>query len=681
MHEPHDDLAAVLAERLPDPVFVVDAQGRLLYGNPAAVELFGWDPELVRGTSGIDLIHPDDREMALVSLAGMAAKERGLPLELRLATADGRWLLIELVGENHLDDPEVNGVVLVGRDLTARRRWELLGGDPIERFRTLVHNSASIMMLLTADGVVSSVSAAFTRVLGHDTALVEGTPLVAWVEPADAIHAQAALERATRSPGTTTFDARFHHRSRPDAVPLEVAVVNLLDDPVVQGLVVSAHDITELRDAQEALRHLATHDLLTGLPNRALLDDRLRLALERSRPGAGLTAVLFIDLDRFKPVNDLLGHDAGDELLRQLARRLEDVVRPGDTVARYGGDEFVIVAEGLDSVETAEALGSRVEEVVALPFQVGGETTQVFGSVGVVVVDDDGVTAEGVLAEADGAMYAVKAARRGDDRRTGLRVTERRQLAEELRSAITGGELQLHYQPIVELGAGTRIVGFEALLRWQHPERGLLAPAEFLDVAEDAGLDMPIGALVLDEACRQLREWTDRSPTPLTMHVNISAAQLASLDIAEAVGSVLRRHGVAHRALCLEITERAMLERAARGTSLSAVASLERLKSSGVRIAIDDFGTGYSSLTHVRHFPVDCLKIDRTFVAGIGVNKGDTSIVAAVIGLAHAMDMSAVAEGVEREEQLVALRALGCDFAQGYLLGRPLPLAEAALLV
>jgi EAL domain-containing protein (putative c-di-GMP-specific phosphodiesterase class I) len=242
----------------------------------------------------------------------------------------------------------------------------------------------------------------------------------------------------------------------------------------------------------------------------------------------------------------------------------------------------------------------------------------------------------------------------------------------------------VHFQPIVDLGARgrvSRVAGFEALLRWQHPVRGMLHPSDFLDVAEDADLDVPIGALVLQTACDQLRRWSDEGTGDLTMHVNVSAAQLAAPDLPDIVRAIVARAGIDPRSLCIEITERAMLERAARGSSTPAAVSLDRLKASGMRLAIDDFGTGYSSLTHVRRFPVDCLKIDRTFVSGIGVNKGDTSIVAAVIGLAHAMDMIAVAEGVDREDQLVALRALGCDQAQGYLLGEPLAADEATLLI
>jgi diguanylate cyclase (GGDEF)-like protein/PAS domain S-box-containing protein len=660
--------AARLLECLPDAVFVVDGGGVLVEASGAAERILGWKVEEWLGRNVLEVVHPDDLDMVLVSLESIGGKDVGSPIDIRIRTASGSWRYVEIVGASLLDDAAINGIVVVARDLTERRRFEVAADDR-DLLGVLVHNSAAITMLLAADGSVRSVSGAFARLLGHDPELVVGRPLVEWVNTSQRTRVAAALVDACRRAGITTFEATLHHRDGVRSVPLEFNVVNLLDDPVVEGLVVTAYDISPLREAQDSLEFLATHDPLTQLANRSLLVERIETAIGHA-PERGPVTVFFLDLDRFKPVNDLLGHEAGDHLLREVARRLEQVARGDDTVARLGGDEFVLVAEGVTGLSTAQAISRRLETTLSEPYELAAGTVQVFASVGY-ARSEPGSTADSLLADADGAMYMVKAERRGEIRPQLLPVTERRALAEALTVALADHQLRVHYQPVVDLG-DERIVAFEALVRWQHPERGLLTPADFLTVAEDAGLGLQLGRVVLDRACAQLRSWRDRGASDdLSMAVNMSAAQLGDPEFPGIVRAILATHDLPPARLCLEITERDALERIARGTGRSPSACLADLHALGVELAIDDFGTGYSSLTHLREFAVDVLKIDQSFVSGMCERASDAGIVRAVVGLAQAMDLGTVAEGIERPEQAAALRAAGCARGQGYLFGRP----------
>ena len=520
-------------------------------------------------------------------------------------------------------------------------------------------------------GRCAASAAAFARLLGHDPELVVGRPLIDWVTDSQRTRVAAAIVDACRRTTISTFEATLHHRDGVRSVPLEFNVVNLLDDPVVEGLVVTAYDISPLREAQDSLEFLATHDPLTQLANRSLLVERIDTALTHVADRGPLT-VFFLDLDRFKPVNDLLGHEAGDHLLREVAQRLATVARGDDTVARLGGDEFVIVAEGVESLATVQAIARRIEISLSEPYNLAAGKVQVFASVGFARSDETS-TADSLLADADGAMYSVKAERRGEIRPQVMPVTERRVMAEALAVALVEDQLRVHYQPVVDL-TDRRIVGFEALVRWQRPEFGLLPPAAFLTVAEEAGLGLELGRIVLEQACAQLRSWRDRGADPtLSVAVNMSAAQLVDADFPDTVASLLAEYDCPPDRICLEITERDALERIAGASGRTPSACLADLHALGVQLAIDDFGTGYSSLTHLREFSVDVLKIDRSFVSGMCERASDAGIVHAVISLAEAMQLGAIAEGVERPEQAAALLEKGCTRAQGYLFGRPAP--------
>jgi len=664
-----DGLARVLAD-LPDAVLVVDPEVRLRWANRAAERLFGWSAEAWIGVSGLDLVHPDDVELVLLSFASVQDKEVGTPIELRLRTASG-WRLVEVVGAPAPGRAD-GSVVLCVRDLTERRRWEV-AGDEVAKFRSLIHNAASITMLVTADLSVEAVSAAITRMLGHDPEHLQGRPLLALVDRADqpallAAFAEAVSSGAGSGGGRSTAEVNLQRRSGGPAAPFELTIVNLLDEPTVQGFVVSGHDITRLREAQFELEDLASHDPLTGLANRASLERHLLQALEAEpAPGSAL-AVAFIDLDRFKPINDLLGHDAGDELLRQVALRLRATVRETDFVARFGGDEFVVVAPLAH--DGADDLARRLENAVTAPFELEAGTAHVHASVGIAVAGG-GDTPETVLSQADCRMYAVKRSRRGNPLEPVMELSERRRLAEQLTAALARGQLVVHYQPVRRL-ADRRLTGFEALIRWQHPERGLLLPDEFLGVAEDAGRERELGELVLRTACADLTFLDPGGHAGLTMSVNLSAGQL-DLDFVDLVASVLAEAGLAPDRVCLEILERTILDRPAFGSSTPVTTTLEALSDVGVRLAIDDFGTGYSSLAHLLQFPVNVLKVDRSFVSGMVFDRRRRAIVGAVIDMARGMGATAVAEGVERPDQVDLLRQLGCPLGQGHLLGVPAP--------
>ena len=460
---------------------------------------------------------------------------------------------------------------------------------------------------------------------------------------------------------------------------------------VVSVLVVS-HDLTERKRVEDALAEQAVHDPLTRLANRVLLVDRTNQALARMRrvtddenePPSGRVGVLFLDLDRFKVVNDSLGHAAGDALLVAVAARLREAARGADVVARFGGDEFAVLVERLPLAQDAAALADKITQALTPPFRHAGQEFYISASIGIACTVDPATDAEALLRDADAAMYQVKAQNRGSGGYLFFtdavreRAVSRLAIENDLRLGLERGEFRLVYEPVYALRE-RRLVGVEALIRWQHPERGLLAPASFIEVAEDCGQIVPIGRWVLEDACRRLARWNrildERSqsgggreaPTPLTMAVNLSVRQISDPAFVGEVAEVLDRYGLEPHQVCMEITETAVHD-----APLSASVVLKGLSALGVRIALDDFGTGYSSLRHLRHVSVDILKIDRMFVSGLGQAGDDRAIVAAVIGMARALGMATVGEGIETVEQYEALTDLGCDHGQGYLMSQPL---------
>jgi diguanylate cyclase (GGDEF)-like protein len=469
--------------------------------------------------------------------------------------------------------------------------------------------------------------------------------------------------------GALTAHSRRPRHYAPDEADFMAAVAN-----VVSGAV-------ERHRTEEEVRHAALHDALTGLPNRTLGLDRLEGALARRRRDGRDVAVLLLDLDLFKLVNDSYGHGIGDDLLVTLAPRLQDAVRPADTVARLGGDEFLIVCEQLDGAHDAIQVAERVAHAVSQPIVLRSGEHFVTGSIGIAMADSADRDSEALIRDADAAMYRAKERGRGRfelfDDLVRERVLTRLRTETELRRALERDELRVVFQPVVDLGDGS-VVAVEALVRWQHPDRGLLDPMDFVPVAEDSGLIQPLGRWVLETACHEgaaLQQGFPR-PQPLLLCVNTSAHQIADAAFPAEVAAIVRRSGLAPGSLALEITESVLMEEAH-----APVTVLAQLRDYGLRLMLDDFGTGYSSLGYLKRFPLDAVKVDRSFIAGLGRDEEDSAIVAAVISMAHTLGLTVVAEGVERGEQVDHLRRLGCDRVQGRLLARPLPAAELCRLM
>jgi diguanylate cyclase (GGDEF)-like protein/PAS domain S-box-containing protein len=537
-----------------------------------------------------------------------------------------------------------------------------------ERLRALVEHSSDVFVVVTAQGQVRWHAASLAQLTGGRERLV-GQPLRALAHPEDVPRLDNLLAAAPGSADSVVADVRIR-----DAAGgwrnVEAVVRDHLADPAVGGLVVNMRDVTDRRRLEDQLRHRAFHDGLTGLANRALLENRLGHASAVARRRAHKLAVLFLDLDDFKTINDSLGHAAGDELLRGVAERVSGLLRAGDTASRRGGDEFAILLEDLESGAEAEAIAWRIMEALAEPLAVHGRELTIGVSIGI-AVSDGATNVEELLRNADVAMYAAK-----DDGKGAVRVFEDRmlrrfvdrlELREELATAIDGGQLELDYQPIVELESG-RIVSVEALVRWRHPERGRIGPDQFIPLAEESGLIVPLGRWVLEAACAQASALHDALPDrePVTMSVNVSTRQLRDPGFPETVAAVLHESGIEPGTLVLELTESLLVD-----DRDEIMGQLERLKELGLRLAVDDFGTGYSVLSYLQEFPIDVLKIDKSFVDDIHTRPDKARLVAGIVNIGASLDLDVVAEGIEESGQADELRAMRSPFGQGYLFSRP----------
>ncbi len=546
-----------------------------------------------------------------------------------------------------------------------------------ERFHSLVQHASDVILILDADGVISYASPSVRRVFGIPESALVSTDLFSWVHVDDFLHARSFFAEVVARPGSIAqVDVRIRG-GKQDWRSVEITCNNLLEDPGLEGVVVNARDVSERKQAEERLSYQAWHDPLTHLPNRARFMDELGKEIPRTHARETDTAILFIDLDRFKLVNDSLGHDAGDVLLREAGRRITNVVRPNDMVARLGGDEFTVMMTDLTDLWEPREVARRLLDAFTRPLLVGDREVFVDASIGISMVTEDVTDPGELLRRADIAMYQAKDMGGQSvavfDEMMGSSLLMRLELETELRHAVERGQLELHYQPEIDL-ATNRIIAAEALVRWNHPTLGSVAPNEFIPLAEETGLILEIGQWVLREATSTATRWLDEMPgIELTVSVNLSVRQYLHPGIVEEVQSALQDSGIEPHRLRLEITETILMDEKA-----SSRAVLQQLDALGIQLAIDDFGSGYSNLGYLKRLPVETLKIDQIFIKGLGQDRHDAAIVSAITRLAHEIGLLVTAEGVETLEQMEKVRDLGCDFAQGFFFARPMSGQELA---
>ncbi|HEY0202818.1 MAG TPA: EAL domain-containing protein [Acetobacteraceae bacterium] len=560
------------------------------------------------------------------------------------------------------------------RDAAAVQRRE-------HRFRALIQNASDVVLISAAADVITYQSPSAAIVWGYADEHLLGRPVQDLIHPDDRTAFQDLWGQICAASGSARNTEMRVQRQDGSWRHVELILTNLVHESAVEGIVVTARDIEERKAFERQLTQQAFCDALTGLPNRILLTDRIKQGLARASRRHRLIAVLFLDLDNFKLINDSLGHEAGDQLLVQAAARLSACVRAEDTVARLGGDEFVVLLDNLASEAAAAIVADAIAGQFRCPFRLDGREVVVTASIGVALGCPDQTDAESVLRNADVAMYRAKSNGKGQfvvfDASMHRDSLARLELENDLRRAVGNEEFCLHYQPIVDIESG-RVVEVEALVRWHHPTRGLVAPGNFIPIAEETGIIVPLGRWVLDQACRQAAEWAISCPfnPPLTLSVNLSPRQFQQPDLDAEIAAVLQRTGLAPECLKLEITEGVIMQDVDR-----TIAMLSKLKTIGVKIAVDDFGTGYSSLAYLKRLPLDVLKIDQSFVNGLGRNPEDTAIVQAILSLAESLNLSVTGEGVETAEHAALLNRMKCSRGQGYFFARPLDVESATALL
>jgi len=656
-----------LTESLAVGIYQVDSTGNVSYANPQWDEIVGISTASF--TEAVAQVHPDDHDRVVQGVERAFATGQPYHDKYRVMDVDGgvRWLSNR--GKPTYDEAgRLTGMIGSVEDIT-----DLLAAqEQNTRLAQIIESTSDLVGISDVDsGRLTYLNRAAREVFGFIDADVSEVAAFSLYGPGSEAVYQRSVLPTLLAAETWSGELTMINADGVEITVWQSITPVLVADGRIHQTCTVGRDVTDQRRFEADLAYQATHDSLTGLPNRALLLDHLELALARSERDDRLIALLFLDLDRFKQVNDTLGHEVGDELLAHAARLISAVVRPSDTVARLGGDEFVILCDDVDDEAHAIAVAGRIRLAIeARPFLVGDTELSISASIGIALSSSGQAHPEALLRDADAAMYRAKDLGRARleiyDESMRRHTTQRLEMAEQLALGVEAGDIVVHFQPGVDIETG-RVTCVEALARWNHPTMGQLGPDDFIGLAEDTGLIVGLGLRVLSTACEHGRRWEERfGPLAPRVHVNLSARQLTAANLPVLVHGVLEGSGLTPNRLCLEITESVLMDDAS-----AVIDRLRELKALGVMLAIDDFGTGYSSLSYLRRFPVDVLKIDQSFVAGLGPDPEDSTIVAAIVRLADTLGLEAIAEGVETVDQLERLRKLGCRLAQGFLFAQP----------
>ncbi|MCP4660380.1 MAG: EAL domain-containing protein [bacterium] len=673
-----------LLENSSDLITILDIEGRILYQSTSSQRLLGWDAEELVGRSFFDYLHSDDHQSfseVFNTAIELSSSETTAAAQFRFRHHSDEWRSLESLCNNLIENPVVGGLVVTSRDITEHRRVESELQRERVLFQQLLRNSPTGIVIFDNDGRVVDCNRSFVDLFQFQLDEIKKQPLSGFIVPEELHDEATEFAQAVSNKQTIEYETT---RQRKDDSKVEVSIVGypiVVSDRRIGAFGIYS-DITERKKAERRLFHGAFHDALTGLPNRSLLNERLERALRRSRRRLDYQfALLFIDLDHFKEVNDKLGHAAGDELLVETARRLDHCLRPGDTVARLGGDEFTIILEDLQHMSDATRVADRIIEQLAEPFHLGDQQVKNSGSIGIAYSATGYKSVDDLVRDADMAMYRAKAAGKGRyeifDTKMHRSAVERLQLERELSRAIELKQLVLNYQPVVSLTT-RQVVGFEAFVHWQHPQRGVISSEKLVSVCEETGLIVSLGRWVFREACRQVVAWQERFPDRdcILVTINLSAPEISHPKFLEQIDQISKEMGVKRSSIGLEISESVLVK--AEKTISNIIWQLHKR---GFRLNIDDFGTGYSSLSSLHRFPIDTLKIDRTFVQHMTPGGEQLEVVRTIAAIGESQGLNVVAVGVETQEQFQQLRRLELPFAQGFLFSRPVSVEAAEKLI